>query len=121
MIGSNPDAQRREAVLLGVLASRQPGTSAIVEALRPEKPSTVRARLDRMKSRHVLVRVGRAMWAVAGQEGERPIVETGEGDASESLETSERVRPPFNPRVWAQHIDFYVRTSTSLFDCRRFG
>jgi hypothetical protein len=111
--GQSAAAIAHESALLALLAGRQLATLEICAALSPATHSAVRSRLNRMHDRHALVKVGRNMWAVAGNAGDEPVSEP------ETIENTPR--PAFDPTRWVQHVDFYVRTETNMFACRRFG
>jgi hypothetical protein len=82
----------------------------------PEEPAwSTATRLNRLGDRGVLERTPTHQWFIA-----RTAPDVNAHELSE-FEIAERARPPFDRSRWVQHVDRYVRASTSMFACVRFG
>jgi hypothetical protein len=103
-------------------AMRQyPGASApVLAGILRVSLGTVAGRRNRLGREGVLVKCADGRWRLPAP-GERPSPEV--DDEALEFETTERPppAPAFVPGAWVQHVDRYVRVSTGLFDCRRFG
>jgi hypothetical protein len=100
---------------------RHPGASAsaLAGVLKISK-NAIAGRWSRLGREGVLVKCAAGRWRLPTL-GERPSPEVDdEGLEFETTERSPSV-PAFIPGAWVQHVDRYVRVSTSMFACRRFG
>jgi hypothetical protein len=105
--------------LLEAMAAHPGASSIVLGRLIGRSPGAVIGRL-RLGREGALVPCASGRWRLPTP-GERPIAEAGE-ELSE-FEIAERSPPvpAFVPGAWVQHIDRYVRASTSMFACRRYG
>jgi hypothetical protein len=110
--GATVEAERR---LLETIRDHPGSTSRELMRLVDAKQGSTLDRLQRLRARGAIEKDGRG-WRL---QEKRPIAETSE-EAPEA-ETPERTRPAFDPSRWVQHIDYFVRVSTSMFAPARFG
>jgi hypothetical protein len=103
-------------------AMRQhPGASASALAGQLEiSKNAIAGRWNRLGREGALIKCAGGRWRLPTP-GERPSAEV--DDEASEFETLERSPPipAFVPGAWVQHIDRYVRISTSMFACARFG
>jgi hypothetical protein len=109
--------QRDREFLETMRANPEASAEALAAILGVGKGSVV-GRWYRFAREGVLIKGAGGRWRLPTP-GEQPSAEPGEEELG--VEPLERVRPAYNPHVWVQHIDYYVREVTSLFACRRFG
>jgi hypothetical protein len=107
------------ARLLAAMRSN-PGASASALAGQLEiSKNAIAGRWRRLGREALLIKCADGRWRLPTS-GDLPSVEPDE-EASK-FETIERSSlPAFVPGAWVQHVDRYVRVSTSMFACRRYG
>jgi hypothetical protein len=113
---ANPSATvEAERLILETIRDHPGSTSRELMRLVDAKRGSTLDRLQRLRVRGAIEKDGRG-WRLRE---ERPIAEVNEEEPE--AETPERTRPAFDPARWVQHIDYFVRVSTSMFACARFG
>jgi hypothetical protein len=104
--------------LLAAMRANPDATTSFLGGVIGRSPGAIVGRLRRLGRKGALVQCANGRWRLP-QPGEQPSAELGE--QAPELETAERARPPYDPSRWVQHIDYFVRVSTSMFACARFG
>jgi hypothetical protein len=103
------------ARLLAAMRSNPGASASALAGVLEISKSAIAGRWSRLGREGLLIKCADGRWRL-------PSIAEPDEEASEfeALERSPPA-PAFVPGAWVQHVDRYVRVSTSLFDCRRFG
>jgi hypothetical protein len=113
------EIERRDRAFLEVMrAHPEASASALADVLGCTK-ATVVGRWYRLGRAGALIKCAGGRWRLSGP-ADKPSAEP-DDEASEFEAIEHAPLPPYVPGARVQHVDRYVRISTSLFACARFG